>query len=130
MSNEFSYERRPPEPPAYGLRSRRPGWIAGGGLIVIGLVFVLKNLTGFELHNWWALFILVPAIGSLVTSYQLYLRAGRRFTPAARGPLLGAAVLGAIVAIFLFDISWDFAWPLLLVLAGAAILLTAFGHRD
>jgi hypothetical protein len=110
-------------------RPRKPAWVVGGVLILVGLVFVVKNVTGLELHNWWALFILIPALGSLATSYQLYVRNGRRFTPAARGPLVGAAVLLAVTAIFLFDIPWDYAWPFLLIGAGAGVLLTAFGRR-
>lgn len=125
MSNEPSSERRPPEG-----RPRQPAWIVGGVLILVGLVFVLKNITGVELHNWWALFILIPALGSLVTSYQLYVRNGRQLTPAARGPLVGAVVLLAITAFFLFDVPWELAWPFLLILAGAGVLLSAFGRRS
>ncbi len=125
MSNESSSEPRPPEH-----RSRQPAWVVGGVLILVGLVFVLRDVTGFELHNWWALFLLIPAFGSLVTSYEIYVRAGRRFTPAARGPLVGAAVVLVIAAIFLFGIAWEFAWPFLLIVACVGVMLTAFGRRS
>ena len=119
----------PAAPDHHEGRPRQPAWIVGGVLILVGLLFVVKNVTGVDLHNWWALFILIPALGSLVTSYQLYVRGGRRFTPAARGPLVGAVVLLAIAAIFIFEIPWDFAWPFLLIGAGAGVLLTALGRR-
>ena len=69
MSNEAS-----PEPRKSGetrqQRAQRPAWIAGGVLILIGIVFIVQNVAGVTLNNWWALFILIPAIGLLVTTYQ------------------------------------------------------------
>jgi hypothetical protein len=46
-----------------GAPARRPGWIVGGVLIVLGVYFIIQHVAGFSLHNWWALFILIPATG-------------------------------------------------------------------
>jgi hypothetical protein len=120
MSNDFSHEDHQPES-----RPRQPAWIVGGVLILIGVVFLLRTVTGVELRNWWALFILIPAIGSLVTAWQMFVRNGRRFTAASRGPLIGGLVLLTISAIFLFSIDWAIAWPFILIIAGAGVLLSA-----
>ena len=110
-------------------RPRQPAWIVGGALTLVGVVFLLRTVTGVELHNWWALFILIPAIGSLATAWQMFVRNGRRFTAASRGPLIGGLVLLAISAIFLFSIDWAIAWPFILIIAGAGVLLSAVRSR-
>jgi hypothetical protein len=129
MSSDSPQGTRPEDARPENTKPKQPAWIVGGVLILVGLVFVLKNVTGVELHNWWALFILIPALGSLVTAYQMYVRNGRQFTAASQGPLVGGILLAAVAAIFLFDIAWEFAWPFLLILAGAAVLLGAFRRR-
>jgi hypothetical protein len=108
----------------------RPAWIAGGVLILIGVVFIVRNIAGFSLDNWWALFILIPAIGSLATSYQMYERHGRRFTGAARGPLLGGLFLLGLTAVFLFKLDWGRIWPFILILAGLGVLLGSFERKN
>ena len=67
-------------------------WIPGLVLIGIGLVFLLNNFTDFELHNWWALFILIPAFASLGNFWRAYRSAGRLGNDA-RGSLIGAMIL-------------------------------------
>ena len=118
MSDDSSHEPHPQGP-------RRPAWIAGGVLILIGIVFIVRNVTGLELHNWWALFILIPALGSLATAWQMFEKNGRRFTAASRGPFIGGIVLLAIAAIFLFSLDWAIAWPFLLILGGGALVITS-----
>jgi hypothetical protein len=120
MSNEHSHTEKQPEG-----KPRQPAWIVGGVLILLGIVFILRNVTGVELHNWWALFILIPALGSLATAWQMFVRNDRRITAASRGPLIGGVVLLAIAAIFLLGIDWAIAWPFLLIIAGAAVLLSS-----
>jgi len=125
MSQEQS-----PEPRRDGSGSSRPAWVAGGVLILIGIVFVVRNVTGFSLDNWWALFILIPALGSLLTSYQKYQRNGRRFTGASRGPLIGGLFLLGLTAVFLFKLDWSRIWPLVLILAGLGVLLGSLERKN
>jgi len=129
MSNEAS-----PEPRKSGetrqQRAQRPAWIAGGVLILIGIVFIVQNVAGVTLNNWWALFILIPAIGLLVTTYQTWLKNDRRFTAASRGPLIGALALLGVTAVFLFNLDWGKVWPLFLILAGLAVLLSSLQRKS
>ena len=57
------------------------------------MLILLRNLDiiSIGLHNWWAVFILVPAVGSLLNGITALRRAGR-WTPKVGGSLLGAAV--------------------------------------
>jgi hypothetical protein len=115
--------QKPPAP-------RKPAWIAGGVLILVGVVFIVQNVAGFAFNNWWALFILIPALGSLVTAYQMYVRNDRRFTVASRGPLVGGLILLAVTAVFLFSLDWGKVWPLFLILIGAGMLLSSFQKKS
>jgi len=106
-------------------RSRTPSWIVGAILILVGLGVLASNLTGFSLNNWWALFILIPAMGSLAAAWRMYQANGNRFTQAARGPLVGGLILLCVTAIFLFNLNWAGVWPVLLIIVGIGAVLTA-----
>jgi len=123
-------QEQPPEQHHDDPHLPRPAWIVGGVLILLGIVFIVRNVAGLSLGNWWALFILIPAIGSLMTAFRMYERNGRRFTSASRGPLVGGLVLLAITAVFLFNLEWAKVWPLILILVGLGLLLTSFERRS
>ena len=108
-------------------KSSRRGspWIGGAVLIFIGLGFLLQNITGSELNNWWAIFILIPAFGMFTRTYRDYQSNGR-VTPAGRGPLIGGLLLTFIAAAFLFSLDFGNLWPVFLILGGIALLLNAF----
>ena len=103
---------------------QRPAWIGGVILIGIGVIFLLRNITGFSLHNWWALFFLIPAItsfGRVVTMYQ----ADGRLTSRGRGALIGGLILTFIAVVFLFNLDFGSLWPVFLILGGIGLLLNA-----
>jgi hypothetical protein len=102
---------------------RGGGWIAGVVLILLGLVFLLQNFGRFSFENWWAVFILIPALGSFASAWNTYQDSGG-FTAAVRGPLVGGLILTTIALIFLFNISFGIYWPVLLILGGLLILAT------
>jgi hypothetical protein len=110
--------------------SRYPAWAVGGVLILIGVIFLLKNVMGFSLNNWWALFILIPAFGSLATAWGMWEKGGRKFSAAVRGPLIGGVILVAIAVVFLLELDWGTIWPVFLIIAGGVTLLTAFPRRS
>ena len=113
--------------------SRGGGWIAGIILILLGGMFLLRNTGIFDItfKNWWALFILIPAIGSLDSAIRIYRHAGNRLTAPARGSALVGLVLLFVTGMFLFDISWTFFGPILLILVGIGIIVTYMvGNRE
>jgi hypothetical protein len=105
-------------------RSGEGAWIGGAVLILLGVIFLLQNLNGFRLDNWWALFILIPAVVSLTTAWNLYHQTGQ-LTRSGRSALLGGLVLLLITAVFLFNLNWNLFLPLLLILLGLGMLLNS-----
>jgi hypothetical protein len=101
------------------------GWIGGAVLIALGILLLLQNLTGFSLDNWWALFILIPAVGAFGRAWQDYRDAGGRLTAESRRALFGGMILTMVTAIFLFGLSWTMFGPALLILAGIGLLATS-----
>jgi len=120
-----SYPTPEPPQPEQPHRAASGPWLVGLILILIGGYLLLRNLgflpTGLVLHNWWALFILIPAIGTLHRAW-LDFRANGHFTGAGRQPLFGGLILLVVACIFLFDLNWSLLWPVLLIVAGIAAL--------
>ncbi|MEM7117773.1 MAG: hypothetical protein AAF614_35410 [Chloroflexota bacterium] len=99
-------------------------WITGVVLIGVGIILVASNLTGFSFQNWWALFILIPAIYQLSIVWRGYQENGR-LTSASTGPLIGGLGALAVAAVFLIDgISWGVIWPIAFVFGGISLLLS------
>ena len=109
------------------LREDQGPWIFGGILIAIGVFLLLRNLTGLNLGNWWALFILIPAAGSLVSAWKLY-EAHGTIDAAVRGPLVGGVILLFVFAMFFFGFNWSLFWPVLMILAGIGALAGVFAR--
>ena len=103
-------------------KDRNGKWGGGAILIGIGLVFLLQNVTDFSFDNWWALFILIPGVASLVNAWQYYHEDGR-FSERASGPFVGGLILLFIASIFIFGLDWGAVWPVFLIIAGFGALL-------
>jgi hypothetical protein len=104
---------------------RREPWLIGIILILIGGVFLLQNLTGFRINNWWALFIMIPALESFSRAWQAMQNAEGKLTTPVLKPLIAGLVLTSIAVILFFDLSWIIFGPILLIVAGAGLLINA-----
>lgn len=101
----------------------RSSWIPGLVLIGLGVIFLLNNFFDIQLiNNWWALFILIPAVVNLNNAWTRYREAGH-WTEAAIGSLTGGLLIAAVAMIFLFELSWGMFWPVLLIILGLGILI-------
>jgi peptidoglycan/LPS O-acetylase OafA/YrhL len=99
-------------------------WIVGIILIALGGLFLMRTMgTDIPVTNWWALFILIPAFGALSAAWRMYREADNRLTTAARSSLLVGLVLSFITFMFLFEISWTYVGPILIIVVGIAIIL-------
>lgn len=107
-------------------RGANMAWLPGLILIGVGIVLLIGNFTDFRLDNWWALFILIPAFGSLGNFWRAYRNAGR-FNGEARGFFIGGVILLFIAAAFLFSWNWAYVWPFFLIIGGIGALLSARG---
>ena len=125
-SNDLPPAEPKNQPPVQG---KKPVWIGGAVLVAAGIFLLLGNLTRFSLNNWWAVFLLIPAAGSLWTAYTIWRRNEWRFNAASRGPLIGGLVLVFLAVIFLFNLDWGRVWPGFLIIVGGGLLLTGIGDR-
>ena len=102
--------------------SHNKNWMAGVILIAIGLIFLATNLVGFHLNNWWALFILIPAVSNFSSAYSNYQENGR-LEKSGRGSITGGLILSLIAFTFLFSWDWGVIWPVFLIIGGVGALL-------
>lgn len=103
-------------------------WVLGAILILIGIFTLLDNLTGFTLENWWALFILIPAIGAFGNAWRFYQK-DERLSNSARASLISGFLLTMVATIFLLNLNWTILGPILLVLAGLGLLVNVILPR-
>jgi len=107
------------------------GWMGGLILIAIGLLYLLHDygvLPTFT--NWWALFLLLPAVGTLSAALGAYRTNGGHWTPAVTGPFLGGLLFLGVTAVFLFDLNYGWLWPLFLIAAGLLLLAAPMLSRS
>jgi len=104
-------------------------WV-GIVFICIGIFFLLWNFGVLEyFHNWWALFIFIPALGSFGSAWNTYSRNCSVFTPKVRDEIFAGLLLSFVAFIFLFDLEWGKVWPGFLILIGVEILLSQFQRK-
>ena len=120
-------ENQPPSSRLEELRRSRgrESWIVGAILIVLGVGFLMQNLTGFYLDNWWALFILIPAIGSFRRGWQAMQNTDGQLSSFARSSFISGLVLTSVAVILLFNLDWVIFGPILLIIVGVAMLLNS-----
>jgi len=109
---------------------RSGGWSGpwlGVALIAMGLLFFVQNYLGYQLRNWWALFILIPAAGAFTAAWHSW--QDHQTVSGAAGSLTMGLLFTAVAAIFLLDLPWGRVWPIFIILAGIGMLLPALVTR-
>lgn len=106
-------------------------WIFGAILIALGILFFLQNMNVVPLNNWWALFILIPGIGSLAAAWRLFTVNDNQISGPVMGSLVTGLLLIGVTLIFLLNLqlNWELVLPALLILFGVGMLLGAFTWR-
>lgn len=102
-------------------------------VIVIGLLFLARE-HGYKLdflwiHNWWALFILIPAVAMTARVVARVRRLGR-FDAEAAGTSIGALATALVAGMFLLDLNFGKWWPVFVILGGLSILLSGFAKDE
>lgn len=105
-------------------------WIMGAVLVLIGIVLLLQNMNAFVIYNWWALFILLPAFGSLAGAWRLYTNSGE-VSAAVIGSFTMGLVFLVVAGMFLFNLTanWSVVLPALLILLGVSMLIPALMRK-
>ena len=99
-----------------------------GLIFIFGGIAVLLNqfdLLPFEL-NWWALFILLPAVGFLSRAYNRFRSGGDVFSM----DIAMTALIGLIMAALSFSLlvggawnfNWSLLWPMIIILIGLSMI--------
>ena len=114
--------------------SRRNGnrFLLGLILVIAGILFLLQQTGNFSLHNWWALFIFIPAFGSFSTAWIAFQRENR-INEAVRAAAGSGLIIFTVAILFLFDLNWGLWWPLMILIPGFVVLLNGFtlpGSRE
>lgn len=109
-----------------GRQSWWGGLATGLVVVVVGVLFLLDNL-GVRLpfrglHNWWALFILIPVVALLMEAGVRYRRVGR-VDRAVLHLLLSAMAPLLVACFFLTDLDWAIWWPLFVIYGGLWAML-------
>lgn len=107
----------------------RDNWIAGLMITGVGVILLMQTLGIYTLRNWWALFILLPAIGAFTAAWKAYRSADGHLTLASRGALIGGLFLTTIAVAFMFNLNLTIVGPLLLILAGLGLILNFVARR-
>jgi hypothetical protein len=101
--------------------------LVGLGIVLVGVIFLARNF-GFDFplpDRWWALFILIPAGGALVTAARLYNQDGRMSERAIGAATVGTLILASALILFL-DLEWGDWWPVMVIIVGLGILARGF----
>jgi hypothetical protein len=100
------------------------GWLLGAILVLAGVLLLLESLGLLSTTNWWALFILLPAAGAFARAQRHY-QLGGGFTRGVRASLISGVFLVVLTVLFLVNVNWLIAGPVVLILGGLVLLLNA-----
>lgn len=107
------------EPPS---RKTDTGLFAGITLIVLGVLFLLVNITDLRIRNWPAVLLLVPGVMLLAQVVTTSSRE-RGLYRSARVSLIGGLVLLVFGCLALFHLSLSRYWPIVLIAIGIGMAL-------
>jgi hypothetical protein len=103
-------------------------WV-GIAFVLFGIIMILQTAHLVYLNNWWALFIMIPALASFGTAWSRARDSGGRFTRGVAESISGGLFISAVALLFLFNLDWGRYWPVFIVLAGLGMLLRAFARN-
>jgi len=97
----------------------------GIALIVLGAVFLLQRTGTVSLHNWWAIFILIPVFSAFASAVRMWQRDGM-FHFGVWSTFYGGIFPLAVALIFLFDLDWGVYWPIFVIIGGFGSMINGF----
>lgn len=111
-------------------KRKNSGAVWGLILIIGGLILIGQQLGWLgPRYNWWALFILAPALASFGSAFTSLQNTGK-FSAAVRGGLGGGIVLLTLSLMFLFGLDWSIWWPLMVAAGGLAVFLEGISGKE
>lgn len=101
---------------------------AGLMMVGIGVIFLINEITNFQIINWWAIFILVPAVLNWGNAYKLFQETGT-ITKEVIQMVLTSLFPVIVASIFFFDMDWGKVWPVFIIIGGVTALGIDWGNR-
>ncbi len=96
-------------------------FIAGGAIVLLNQ----SGLLSFE-FNWWAVFIVIPAIGSFSSAYNRYRATNNLFDMSVMMPaLIGLFMIGLMINLLSgngWNFNWNLLWPIMLIIIGLSMI--------
>jgi hypothetical protein len=114
-------EEQPKENKILGQDNSDNNWALGIALIILGSLFMLDtfDILNINLHNWWAIFILIPGLNMAVKGWREY---RETYSSSSRNTGFWGLVLIVLAIAFFFNISWNLIFPIGLVGVGVYLL--------
>jgi len=102
----------------------------GLSLVLLGGAFFASSVLGIRLENWWALFILLPALAMFGGGLAFPRKENGRFSFPSR-LFFGIGLVPLVVAgMFLLNLDWSVWWPLMIVTPGFSLLIATSRNSD
>ena len=131
--------RRPEDESAPQALLLHRSWVIFVGLAgtLLGLTFLAQNLNlidgfpFFDIQNWWGIFILMAALGGLVTAALLAVNGHSIILVLVNLGLAAVVTLTGMIAIL--NLDWELmnmTTPLLLILVGVGLLVGFGGKKE
>lgn len=96
-------------------------FIAGGAIVLLNQT----GLVSFD-FNWWALFIIFPAIGSFSGAYKRYRATNNLFDMGVMIPVLMGLFMLALAFNLLsgngWNFNWNLLWPAMFIIIGLGMI--------
>ena len=123
MQNQSTVER---------VEGKRTGISQWGGLslLLLGGALFLLSVLQVSLDNWWALFILMPALVLFGIGRAIPRGENGRFSLPSRLFFASGLVVLVVAVMFLLNLDWSVWWPLMIVAPGAALMVVGGKSGD
>ncbi|MBV7340127.1 hypothetical protein KFU94_70365 [Chloroflexi bacterium TSY] len=107
-------------------RSPRIIWLFATGcmIILMGSVFLAENLARTDYDDLWAIGLFPWAIAALIQGRQIQRYSDRVTGKVAGWFAIGITMFGVALA-FIFGLDIGDLWPIILIIVGAVVALTA-----
>lgn len=119
---------------ALSVLTRLSAWI-GLGALALGFGFLINYMPIPTLqpyltaYRWWAIPILIPGLGALISTIVLFVENQGHMNWAAWSMLLIAVFIIATGLLALFALDWNLLLPIVLIACGLVILVGFFNRK-
>lgn len=103
--------------------------IVGAVLMILGAIFLIRNIGNLLVHHWWTLVVLGLAGVGLLYSWSQWKRNNPWTSRQVAIPGGVGIVLLIIFIVALVSVGWMILWPAIVALAGFGIILFVTGKR-